>query len=643
MLTHLKSLFRPRNKEARQPEKSISNSHSNNNYKSINNKNSNSKQPKVNIIVYDNDMKRVDSNSREFENSEPHSSNMDGLISVPQQQGQQGRQPQHNNQMMPLNTPPPTIDIDYAVVDEERQRAAEMAAKLIEEERQRKVRLPTYPGLERYEIIKKLGDGAFSNVYKARDIRTGRKVAIKVVRKHDPDVNESHLHPSMKKKPRATERANILKEVQIMRNVKHGNIAQLIDFTESKEHYYLVLELCEGGELFHRIVRLTYFSEALARHVITQVAQGVRYLHEECGVVHRDIKPENILFDPIAYIPSSPHRRRGYGFDENKEDEGIFVKEVGGGGIGTVKLADFGLSKVIWDSSTWTPCGTVGYTAPEIVRDQRYSKAVDMWALGCVLYTMLCGFPPFYDESIHALTDKVANGQYAFLSPWWDPISDSAKDLITRLLCVDPNERYTIDQFLQHPWVTEKPFLPNNMPGYNNGLLASYSYQSRVSTGSNSTMSDFDSPHSAGGGKRKDAFSPGVPSIKEIMDITYAVQRMGEEKTWRGTPGGGGQQQYLSRAGNLDHHSVTEEQEEDDDAMFAENAERLIAMNRERQRSNPLTEQQRLRLPQQQQQQRQHRKRDHIKRQKPEGFELNMDNATLLKNRRHPPAPAAVC
>ncbi|KAI9254550.1 kinase-like domain-containing protein [Phascolomyces articulosus] len=536
-----------------------------------------------------------------------------------------------------------------------------MAARLIEEEKQRKVRLPIYPGLERYEIIKKLGDGAFSNVYKARDTRTGRKVAIKVVRKNDPDVDESHLHPSMKKKPRATERANILKEVQIMRNVKHDNIVQLTQFTESKEHYYLVLELCEGGELFHRIVKLTYFSEALARHVITQVAQGVRYLHEECGVVHRDIKPENILFDPIAYIPSSPHRRGGYGFDENKEDEGIFVKGVGGGGIGTVKLADFGLSKVIWDSSTWTPCGTVGYTAPEIVRDQRYSKAVDMWALGCVLYTMLCGFPPFYDESIHALTDKVANGQYAFLSPWWDPVSDAAKDLITRLLCVDPNERYTIDQFLQHPWMAEQPFLPGNMPGgsgnnMNNGLLAAYSYQSRISAGtgtSNSTISDFDSPQS-NGGKRKDAFSPGVPSIKEILDITYAVQRMGEERTWRGTPRGNGPGGHQQLSPALDRHSITEEEEEDDDAMFAENADRLIAMNKDRQRSNPITDQQKLRLPsprqppqqqqqQQQQKQQRHRKKEHIKRHKPAAFELNMDNATLLKNRRHPPAPAAAC
>lgn len=91
----------------------------------------------------------------------------------------------------------------------------------------------------------------------------------------------------MKKKTKATERANILKEVQIMRNIKHKNIVQLIQFSESDDHYFLVLELCKGGELFHRIVKLTYFSEDLARHVITQVAEGIRYLHEECGVVHR--------------------------------------------------------------------------------------------------------------------------------------------------------------------------------------------------------------------------------------------------------------------------------------------------------------------------------------------------------------------
>lgn len=184
---------------------------------------------------------------------------------------------------------------------------------------------------------------------------------------------------------------------------------------------FLSAVVLEGGELFHQIVKLTYFSENLSRHVILQVANGIRYLHEERGVVHRDIKPENLLFERIPIVPSKNPSHRPY--DEEKEDEGEFIPGVGGGGIGRVKIADFGLSKVVWNEETMTPCGTVGYTAPEIVKDERYSKSVDMWALGCVLYTLLCGFPPFYDESINVLTEKVARGYYTFLSPWWDDIS----------------------------------------------------------------------------------------------------------------------------------------------------------------------------------------------------------------------------
>jgi serine/threonine protein kinase len=215
-----------------------------------------------------------------------------------------------------------------------------------------------------------------------------------------------------------------------MRQLKHQGIVELHEFSESDDHYFLVLELAPGGELFHRIVKLTYFSEELTRHVIVQVAQAIRYLHEEKGVIHRDIKPENILFEPIPIIPSPPGFRPD---EEDKEDEGIFQPGVGGGGIGCVKIADFGLSKVVWDEQTMTPCGTVGYTAPEIVKDERYSKSVDMWAMGCVLYTLLCGFPPFYDESIQALTEKVARGQYTFLSPWWDEISHEGMALALHL------------------------------------------------------------------------------------------------------------------------------------------------------------------------------------------------------------------
>ncbi|KAI9493565.1 kinase-like domain-containing protein [Zychaea mexicana] len=331
--------------------------------------------------------------------------------------------------------------------------------------------------------------------------------------------------------------------------------------------------MCEGGELFHRIVRLTYFSEDLSRHCIRQVAEGIRYLHEEKGIVHRDIKPENLLFEPIPFMermsPLPP--QQPVDGDEPKEDEGEYVEGYGGGGIGQVKIADFGLSKVVWDSSTRTPCGTVGYTAPEIVRDERYSKSVDMWALGCVLYTLLCGFPPFYDESIQVLTEKVARGQYTFLSPWWDTISDAAKDLISHLLCIDPNERYTIDQFFEHSWMKE------NVPRTITNEKQTHAYrevkeeagdddddEETPDSSTTTTTTDTDdevktdagpaaasmtpsaprniptatppgacapAPPPPNSGRR--IFSPSITSMKEMFDVSYAVQRIAEEKPRR--------------------------------------------------------------------------------------------------------------
>ncbi|KAG0176742.1 hypothetical protein DFQ28_000066 [Apophysomyces sp. BC1034] len=448
--------------------------------------------------------------------------------------------------------------------------------------------------------------GAFSNVYKAHDTKTSKAVAIKVVRKHELDASEqgrTHLHPTLKKKTKATERASILKEVQIMRNLKHPNIVQLIEFSESDDYYFLVLELCEGGELFHQIVKLTYFSENLARHVIVQLADSVRFLHEKCGVVHRDIKPENILFDPIPLIPSDKPVRL---FDEDKADEGVFRPGVGGGGIGTVKLADFGLSKVIWDNSTLTPCGTVGYTAPEIVRDQRYSKAVDMWAIGCVLYTLLSGFPPFYDESIRALTDKVAKGQYTFLSPWWDPISDEAKDLIRNLLCVNPTERYTINEFFEHPWISGEKKIRR---------VPTLAKLDRTAVGGNNNSM-----------RRKDVFSPGVTSIKEILDITYAVQRIGEENKHR----------------NFHDATIEEEDESEDGEEYEEPGQVKVAhihppnvsAMAEKLAQNGCGVAGATRTVSMPQQPKQHLDIPLSARRRKNGFELNLNNATLLKNRR---------
>lgn len=239
------------------------------------------------------------------------------------------------------------------------------------------------------------------------------------------------------------------------------------------------------------------------------------------------------MFDPIPIIPSK-HRKLRPTDNESKMDEGEFIKGYGGGGIGRVKLADFGLSKVIWNNSTFTPCGTVGYTAPEIVCDQQYSKSVDMWAIGCVLYTILCGFPPFYDESIQSLTDKVAKGEFTFLSPWWDTIGRSVKDLIRHLLCVDSKKRLTIDEFFNHPWITEKeedikpstglqPSAREQIRLNQSHKYHPYCHGEQELTPPKDQEDDavmVEAPYS----------TPDAATLREIFDVTYAVQRMGEEQ-----------------------------------------------------------------------------------------------------------------
>ncbi|KAI6105718.1 kinase-like domain-containing protein [Pisolithus sp. B1] len=498
----------------------------------------------------------------------------------------------------------------------------------VPEDHHPKVKMPTYKGLENFKLLDKMGDGAFSNVYKAIDLTTNEKVAVKVVRKFELNASqagEKHLSPHFKKRPRATERGNILKEVQIMRGVNHPSIVKLLSFSESLEHYFLVLELMDGGELFHQIVKLTYFSENLSRHVILQVAQGIRYLHEERGVVHRDIKPENLLFERIPIIPSKSPVQRPY--DEEKEDEGEFIPGVGGGGIGRIKIADFGLSKVVWNEETMTPCGTVGYTAPEIVKDERYSKSVDMWALGCVLYTLLCGFPPFYDESINVLTEKVARGYYTFLSPWWDDISDSAKDLIQHLLCVDPAQRYTIDEFLAHPWCTAAP-APPPPP-----TPAAYSRE------------PLDSPLLAAARGLVDARSPGLASLKEAFDVTYAVHRMEEEgarrRAYNGR-GGAGTRGLLQGLNEEDEVSDVDDENVINEALQKRGEELgggaiagakvFVTPKAARGSVNPDGNMGVGRA----------RQRDRGQHGGTKGFELDLDNATLLGRRHKKNAGVAV-
>ncbi|WFD19403.1 MAPK-activated protein kinase Srk1 [Malassezia caprae] len=382
--------------------------------------------------------------------------------------------------------------------------------------------IPKYPGLpDRYVLVEKLGEGTFSVVYRAIDRETNLPVALKAVRKHDSSGNEI-LDARLRDQARTTERTNILQEVQIMRRLQHSSIVRLLNFCESDEYCFLVMEMLDGGELFDQIVKLTYMSEQLSRHIICQVADGIRYMHKECGIVHRDIKPENLLFERIDIVPSKEPVLHPY--DEDKVDEGEFTPGKGGGGIGRVKIADFGLSKIMWEESTKTPCGTVGYAAPEIVRYEHYSLSVDMWALGCVLYTLLCGFPPFYDESLKTLSEKVSRGQYSFMSPWWDNISNDAKDLVAKLLCVDVEKRLTIDEFFQHPWILAGKFASTQQP-----IPTPRRHWAHL--GLNSSAMDSPLLASLHGTEMAEDNRRAVNKdyLREAFDVSFAVHRIEEE------------------------------------------------------------------------------------------------------------------
>ena len=234
-----------------------------------------------------------------------------------------------------------------------------------------------------------------------------------------------------------------------------------------------------------------------------------------------------------------------------------------------------------------TPCGTVGYTAPEIVKDERYSKSVDMWALGCVLYTLLCGFPPFYDESIQILTEKVARGQYTFLSPWWDDISKSAQDLVSHLLTVDPDKRYDIRQFLAHPWIRETKeetwaaadAPPLATPLYKQQQLHQPPQQQQQQQQQQTLAPDFsylETPMTAGA-TRRDFRSPGAVNLREVFDVSYAVHRQEEEKArrkqgYRGGAGAGASANLNPLDEDVMEEDEEEEEEEEENNGFGNTA-----------------------------------------------------------------------
>ena len=268
-----------------------------------------------------------------------------------------------------------------------------------------------------YRILQQLGKGHFATVYLCVERASGNKYAVKKFERRMGDSQRSQTE-------------GLQQEIAVLMSVSHPNMLCLKDNFEESDGVYLVLELAAEGELFNWIVSKQKLSEAETRKVFIQLFQGVKYLHER-NIVHRDIKPENILLTDKAL---------------------------------SVKLADFGLAKIIGEESfTTTLCGTPSYVAPEILENtkhRRYTRAVDVWSLGVVLYICLCGFPPFSDELYtperpYTLAQQIKMGHFDYPSPYWDSVGDPALDLIDRMLTVDVEKRITIDECLEHPWTRD--------------------------------------------------------------------------------------------------------------------------------------------------------------------------------------------
>ncbi len=214
-------------------------------------------------------------------------------------------------------------------------------------------------------------------------------------------------------------------EVAILERVDHPNIVRMRQVFDCPKTFYMVMELMTGGELFDRIVEKEKYSEEEARRVMEKLAEALVYCHSQ-GIVHRDLKPENLLY-------------------ESEDDDA------------NIKIADFGLAKLVSEADMMaTACGTPGYVAPEILCGTPYDEKCDMWSLGVILYILLCGFPPFYDENNAELFSQIKSGNYDYPSPYWDDVSAGAKSLIDGLLVVDPSARLSAAEVLQHPWVVNK-------------------------------------------------------------------------------------------------------------------------------------------------------------------------------------------
>ncbi|XP_077405045.1 serine/threonine-protein kinase DCLK3 isoform X2 [Vanacampus margaritifer] len=258
-----------------------------------------------------------------------------------------------------------------------------------------------------YDVGRLLGDGNFAVVRECRRRADGRTLAVKMV-----------------ERSRLLGREHMLQnELSLLASLRHPRIVRLLAQHRTPARAYLVMELASGGDLFEAISQRGSFGEDEAALMVADVSEALQYIHRR-SVVHRDVKPENLLI--VHTVP----------------------------GMTRLKLADFGLAMVVTEP-VFTICGTPTYVAPEILFETGYGVEVDMWALGVILYILLCGFAPFRsrDRDQEELFEIIKQGQLHFLPPYWDAISEEAKDLVSGLLQSDPVARMTAEHMLQRPWL----------------------------------------------------------------------------------------------------------------------------------------------------------------------------------------------
>lgn len=299
-----------------------------------------------------------------------------------------------------------------------------VASSLAQEASQQEAPTPVHPVVQQlhgnnvhftdgYEVKEDLGVGSYSVCKRCVHKATDAEYAVKIIDKSKRDPSE---------------------EIEILlRYGQHPNIITLKDVYDDGRLVYLVTELMRGGELLDRILQHRCFSEREASQVLCTVARTVDYLHSQ-GVVHRDLKPSNILY-----------------MDESGNPESI-------------RICDFGFAKQLRAENglLMTPCYTANFVAPEVLKRQGYDAACDIWSLGILLYTMLAGFTPFAngpDDTPEEILARIGSGEYALSGGNWDSISDAAKDVVSKMLHVDPHQRLTAVQVLKHPWIVNRESL----------------------------------------------------------------------------------------------------------------------------------------------------------------------------------------